>query len=98
YTGRFGSYGRDPTALVGALRELGATDPKAASGLELVVAGPLTQAEAELMRTDVSPARIVVAGTLPRVATLALQRSADAVLLLASRAPSPLLHCKLLVY
>ena len=35
------------------------------------------------MRTDVSPARIVVAGSLPRERALALQRAADALLLLA---------------
>ena len=82
YTGRFGSYGRDPAPLVRALAELAQADPKTAARLELVVAGPLTDAEAGLMRTDVSPARIVIAGSLPRSTALALQRSADALLLL----------------
>ena len=40
YTGRFGSYGRDPSALVEALAGLAAEDREAASRLELVVAGP----------------------------------------------------------
>jgi glycosyltransferase involved in cell wall biosynthesis len=98
YTGRFGSYGRDPSPLVQALGELARTDPAAASRLELVVAGPLTEAEAELMRTDVSPARILVAGSLPREGALALQRAADALLLLASPQRTQLLNFKLFEY
>ena len=98
YTGRFGSYGRDPSPLVQALGELARTDPAAASRLELVVAGPLTDAEAELMRTDVSPARIMVAGSLPREGALALQRAADALLLLASPQRTQLLNFKLFEY
>ena len=47
YTGRFGSYGRDPGPLVRALGELARADPELASRLELVVAGPLTEAEAD---------------------------------------------------
>jgi glycosyltransferase involved in cell wall biosynthesis len=98
YTGRFGSYGRDPTALVRALGELARADPAVASRLELVVAGPMTQAEAELMRTDVSPARILVAGSLPRERALALQGAADALLLLASPQRTQLLNLKLFEY
>lgn len=98
YTGRFGSYGRDPAPLVHALAELGGADPETASRLELVVAGPLTESEDALLRTDVDPARIVVAGTLSRPAALALQRSADALLLLASPARSQLLNFKLFEY
>jgi glycosyltransferase involved in cell wall biosynthesis len=98
YTGRFGSYGRDPKPLVQALGELARTDPVVASRLELAVAGPLTEAEAELMRTDVSPARIVVAGTLARDQALALQRAADALLLLASPQRTQLLNFKLFEY
>jgi glycosyltransferase involved in cell wall biosynthesis len=98
YTGRFGSYGRDPAPLVRALVELGNADPDAASRLELVLAGPLTDAEAALMQTDVSPSRIVVAGSLPRPAALALQRDADALLLLASPRRTQLLNFKLFEY
>ena len=50
------------------------------------------------MRTDVSPARIVVAGSLPRERALALQRAADALLLLASPERSQLLNFKLFEY
>jgi glycosyltransferase involved in cell wall biosynthesis len=98
YTGRFGSYGRDPTPLVTALAELARRDPGTAARLELVVAGPLTQAEAELMRTDVAPARIVVAGSLARERALALQRAADALLLIAQPRRSQLLNVKLFEY
>jgi glycosyltransferase involved in cell wall biosynthesis len=98
YTGRFGSYGRDPAPLVGALAELARRHPETAARLELVVAGPLTEAEAELMRTDVAPARIVVAGALPRQRALALQRTADALLLVAQPRRSQLLNFKLFEY
>jgi glycosyltransferase involved in cell wall biosynthesis len=98
YTGRFGSYGRDPTSLVHALGELGRIDPESASRLELVVAGPLTEAEAALMQTDVSPARIVVPGSLTRERAIALQGAADALLLLASPRRTQLLNFKLFEY
>jgi glycosyltransferase involved in cell wall biosynthesis len=98
YTGRFGSYGRDPAPLVRALGELARQHPDAAARLELIVAGPLTPDEATLLGTDVSPARIVVAGTLPRDESLALQRAADALLLLAARKRSQLLNFKLFEY
>lgn len=98
YTGRFGSYGRDPTGLIEAMRILAAEHPEAAGRLELVIAGPLTAEEAELMRTDVSPARIVVAGTLERTDALALQRAADALLLIASARRTQLLNFKVFEY
>jgi glycosyltransferase involved in cell wall biosynthesis len=50
------------------------------------------------MRTDVSPARILVAGSLPRDQALALQRAADALLLLASPQRTQLLNFKLFEY
>jgi glycosyltransferase involved in cell wall biosynthesis len=98
YTGRFGSYGRDPAPLLRALSELGRADAEAASRLELVVAGPLTEGEAELMQSDVSPARIVVSGSLSRERAIALQRAADALLLLASPQRTQLLNFKLFEY
>ena len=49
YTGRFGSYGRDPRALVDGARAARArSDRDAAAKLELVIAGPLTEDEAAL--------------------------------------------------
>jgi glycosyltransferase involved in cell wall biosynthesis len=98
YTGRFGSYGRDPGALVEALRALAAEEPESAARLELVIAGPLTTDEARLLEADVSPARIVAAGSLPRERALALQREADALLLLASPTRTQLANYKLFEY
>src|SRR5690349_19408696 len=98
YTGRFGRYGRDPAGLIEAMRTLAREHPEVASKLELVIAGPLTEDEAALMRTDVSPARIVVAGTLDRADALALQRAGDALLLLASSRRTQLLNFKVFEY
>jgi glycosyltransferase involved in cell wall biosynthesis len=98
YTGRFGSYGRNPRPLVDALGALARERPEVAARLELVVAGPLTEDEQRLLSTDVSPARIVRRGSLDRVQALALQRSADALLLLASPARTQLLNIKLFEY
>ena len=98
YTGRFGSYGRDPRPLIEALGRLAREQPEAAARLELVVAGPLTDTEAALVSTDVAPARIVAAGSLERDRALALQREADTLLLLAQPARSQLLNIKLFEY
>src|SRR5690606_2267404 len=85
YTGRFGSYGRDPRALVGAIAALARNHPDVAARFELVVAGPLTTDEDVLLRrTDVAPARIRVVGSLDRGRALALQKAADVLLLLAN--------------
>ena len=98
YTGRFGSYGRDPSALVEGLHRLAREDPEAAARLELVIAGPLTDDEAELFAGDVAPARITVAGSLERARALALQREAEALLLVAQPTRSQLLNIKLFEY
>ena len=98
YTGRFGSYGRDPRPLVEGLRRLAADDPAAAARLDLVIAGPTTPEEANLFAADVAPARIVVAGSLPRERAIALQRAADALLLIAQPTRSQLLNIKLFEY
>jgi glycosyltransferase involved in cell wall biosynthesis len=98
YTGRFGSYGRDPTGFVEGLALLGSEDEEAAGRLEIVVAGPLTQGERSLFERDVSPVRIVLAGSLSRERALALQREADALLLIAQPARTQLLNYKLFEY
>lgn len=98
YTGRFGSFGRDPRALVEGLATLAASDPDAAARLELVLAGPLNPAEEALFARDVAPARIVRLGTLERGRALALQAEADALLLLAHPTRSQLLNIKLFEY
>ncbi len=98
YTGRFGSYGRDPQGLVDGMAEFARERPEAAARLELVIAGPLTDAEARLFEMDVSPARIVHAGSLAREQALALQREADALLLVAQPTRSQLLNIKVFEY
>jgi len=98
YTGRFGSYGRDPAPLLDAIARLAADEPELARRIELVVAGPLTDAERALFARHVSPARIVLAGSLPRERALALQREADALLLIAHPTRSQLLNYKLFEY
>jgi glycosyltransferase involved in cell wall biosynthesis len=97
YTGRFGR-GRAAGPLTHALAELAREAPDAAARLEFVVAGPLTPIERELLARDVAPARIVLAGTLPRDRALALQREADALLLIAQPERSQLLNYKLFEY
>ena len=98
YTGRFGSYGRDPRPLVDALRSLAGSDRELAGRLELVFAGPYTDEELALLRTDVAPARMAVVGSLPRDRALALQRAADALLLIAAPGRSQLANLKLFEY
>jgi glycosyltransferase involved in cell wall biosynthesis len=95
YTGRFGSYGRDPRPLVEALRRLAAAEPEAAGRLELVIAGPLTDDEKELLGADFAPARVRLAGSLPRERALALQEAADALLLIAHATRTQLPNFKL---
>jgi glycosyltransferase involved in cell wall biosynthesis len=98
YTGRFGTYGRDPAPLVAGLAELARTNPETAAKLDLVIAGPLTEDEWRLFETDVAPARIVVLDPMPRERALALQREADALLLIAQPTRSQLLNIKLFEY
>ncbi len=97
YTGRFGSYGRDPRALVAALGRLGGD---AAERLELAVAGPLTADERDLLERAGrgGPVAVTLLGSLEREISLALQRRADALLLLAQPARSQLVNFKLFEY
>jgi glycosyltransferase involved in cell wall biosynthesis len=97
YTGRFGR-GRDEGALVDAVALLAREDPTAAARLELVVAGPITEEERDVLGRDVSPARVLVAGSLPRERAVALQREADALLLIAHPESSWRLNYKLFEY
>jgi glycosyltransferase involved in cell wall biosynthesis len=98
YTGRFGSTGRDPGALLEALSALAAANPADAARLELVVAGPLTEEERRAFDRDVSPASVSIVGSLERDRALALQRAADALLLIAHPVRSQLANFKLYEY
>ncbi|MDX6653253.1 MAG: hypothetical protein QOJ38_2034 [Solirubrobacterales bacterium] len=86
YTGRFGHYSRDPSFLLDAVTELASEQPELARRLELVFAGPYRPEDRRLLDRDVSPARIRVLEPLPREQAMALQREADALLLIASAA------------
>jgi glycosyltransferase involved in cell wall biosynthesis len=98
YTGRFGSYGRDPRPLVAGMRALAADHPELAERLELAIAGPLRPEERSLLTADLGPIEVSLLGSLERERTLALQRHADALLLLAQPARSQLVNFKLFEY
>ena len=70
-----------------------------AGRLELAIAGPLQPAERALFeRPDLQPVKVTLLGSLERETTLALQRTADALLLLAQPARSQLVNFKLFEY
>ncbi len=99
YTGRFGGYGRDPGPLVEAIGRLCREQPALAARLEVAVAGPLTPQERALFEDAGSGAvRVSLLGSLQRERSLALQRRADALLLLAQPARSQLVNFKLFEY
>lgn len=98
YTGRFGSYGRDPAPFAAALRRLGSDRPDLAGRLEVAIAGPLTTPERELLGSDFGPTRMSLLGSLQRPHTLALQRRAGALLLIAQPTRSQLLNFKVFEY
>jgi glycosyltransferase involved in cell wall biosynthesis len=99
YTGRFGSRGRDPGPLIEALASVERDSPDLAARLELAVAGPLTAAErSELGSLEGGRIRLTLLGSLERERSLALQRAADALLLLAQPVRSQLVNFKLFEY
>ena len=85
HTGQLsGSRGRDPRALFEALDELRRTHPGASARLRIVLAGSLDAAEQELLTALPPSAGVIHVGFLERYAAAALQRDADALLLLTS--------------
>ena len=99
YTGRFGSYGRDPKPLADAIGRLNSTKPEAAAKLEIAIAGPLREDEKALFESVAAgPVKLTLLGSLERERSLALQRSADALLLLAQPTRSQLVNFKLFEY
>jgi glycosyltransferase involved in cell wall biosynthesis len=84
---------------VGAIARLARSSPEVAGNLELAIAGPLQPHERELFeRADLQPVEISLLGSLPRETSLALQRRADALLLLAQPTRSQLVNFKLFEY
>lgn len=98
YTGRFGSYGRDPRGFVDGLAALAAEHPDCARRLEVAIAGPLREDERALLGSDLGPVHVSLLGSVERERSLALQRHADALLLLAQPARSQLVNFKLFEY
>lgn len=99
YTGRFGSHGRDPAPFVEGLVRLASGSPQVAGRLEVAIAGPLQPSERALFdRRDLEPVKVSLLGSLERETSLALQREADALLLLAQPARSQLINFKLFEY
>jgi hypothetical protein len=99
YTGRFGSYGRDPIPLADAVARLNANHPEEAARVELAIAGPLREDEKALFDGVAGGAlKLTLLGSLERERSLALQRHADALLLLAQPTRSQLVNFKLFEY
>ncbi len=84
HTGALGSdVWRDPAPLFAAMDWIAARRPDAASRLRLVLAGPLDTRLSELLK-DANGTGVRYVGKISRGASLALQRSADALLLVTS--------------
>ncbi len=85
YTGTLaGIRGHDDRALLQALRRVVAEQPETAGRLRLVIAGRLTGEEARVLtEPDLAPV-VQILGALDRPTAIALQRRADALLLVTS--------------
>ena len=83
YTGRAGVSGRTPRPLIEGLAELRRTSPETAERLEVVFAGPATAEERDLLADERVAGLVRSVGTLERPRTLALQRAADSLLVIA---------------
>ncbi len=79
-----GEWGRSPDTLFAALRRLREREPEVGSRLRLVLAGPTTAVEEELLAGLGMGDAVRHLGHLSREESLALQRSADALLLMTS--------------
>jgi glycosyltransferase involved in cell wall biosynthesis len=85
HTGRLsGGWGRDPTAVLEALRRLQADAPTEAARLQLVLAGRLDVDERRLIDSFSLGDLVRHLGYLERAHSLALQRRADVLLLITS--------------
>jgi glycosyltransferase involved in cell wall biosynthesis len=85
HTGKIaGVANRDPSGLFRAFAMLREREPQLAGRLRLVLAGRLDSHDARLVATSDLGENVVVLGELPHAESVALQREADALLLLAS--------------
>jgi glycosyltransferase involved in cell wall biosynthesis len=86
HTGKLsGLRGRDPRPLFAALKMLSIEEPGLAARLRIVLAGRLDTEEDQLLRELDHRIAVVHVGHLERDAAVALQRDADALLLLTSQ-------------
>ncbi len=86
HTGKlWGVWGRTPEPLFEGLRRLRRDHPDAAGRLELVLAGRLDTEEERLLAATGLDGVVRHIGPIPRAVSTALQRRADALLLLTSR-------------
>jgi glycosyltransferase involved in cell wall biosynthesis len=86
HTGRMAVSGRSPAPLLEAVRRLPA---EVANRLDVVLAGPLTEDERQLIAAAAGDGVVRWVGSLDRAKTLALQRRADSLLVLAQGASGP---------
>ena len=84
HTGRLGFSFRSPRPLLEALRRLRKRAPGIAARFEVVLAGPLSEVERELVDAPDLEGTVRAVGTLDRPATLALQSAADGLLLMVT--------------
>jgi glycosyltransferase involved in cell wall biosynthesis len=82
HTGRMGLARTSPQPLLDAVRELRRSDPEVAERLEIVFVGPLSDEESELLAAPDLVGHVRAAGSFDRTRTLALQRSADTLLVI----------------
>jgi glycosyltransferase involved in cell wall biosynthesis len=85
HTGKLtGAWGRDPRCLLEALRRVRDGDPPAAARMQLVLAGRLTSEEQRMIERAGLGDMVRHLGMLSRAQALALQRSADVLVLITS--------------
>ena len=91
---------RDPRGLFLALESLVARNPEMATRLRLTLAGPLTGEDRRILEALTPSARGMVApvGFIPKPQALALQRAADALLLLSTGPHQQVVTAKLSEY
>ena len=91
---------RDPRGLLQALESLVARDPEVARRLRLTLAGALTSQDRRILEELTPPVRGMVheIGFLPKSGALALQRAADALLLISTGPHQQVVTAKLSEY
>jgi glycosyltransferase involved in cell wall biosynthesis len=86
HTGRMAAARSSPKALLAALRQLRDEAPELAERLEVVFVGPLSAEERNVLSASDLDGLVRTVGALPRHEALALQRSADSLLVVTEGA------------